>query len=190
MESRFHFNVDVDKLKDRFASKRLIRDFEKAFERGIKNGYKELSDKMIDKLIENLSKYGLESGNIINSLDISITDKGVSLIIRDGKDGYAMYVEYGTGVVGRNNPHHPKVDEQGWIYDKNEHGEGGWWYPSDIDDPNPTKYRGKYGWWAWTKGQASRPFMYDTWLWTSRSATQIISKNINRELAKLERKYK
>ena len=189
MKSQFNFNVDVDKLRGRFEARKLIRDFERAFEKGIKNGYKELSDRMIDKLIENITKYGLESGDIINSLDIKITDKGVSLIIRDGRDGYAMYVEYGTGVVGKGESH-PKFTEQGWIYDKNEHGEKGWWYPSTADDPNPTKYRGEFGWWAWTKGQRSRPFMYDTWLWTSQSGTQIIAKNINNELTKLERKYK
>lgn len=189
MNTEFKFNMDLTKLKDRFDVDIMTKQFIDAFDKGIKKGYKELVDRMIDKLIENLSNYGLDSGNIIGSLDIKINDNGVSLIIDDGAEGYAMYVEFGTGVVGAKDSH-PQVLSRGWRYDVNEHGELGWWYPTNIDDPNPTKYRSELGWYAWTKGQASRPFMYETWLWTSRSATQIISKNIKSELSKLERRMR
>lgn len=76
--------------------------------------------------------------------------------------GYAVYVEFGTGVVGKRNPH-PDTAILGWIYDVNSHGELGWWYPTDDSDVNPTKRRAKSGkLYAWTKGLPSRPFMYET----------------------------
>ena len=65
------------------------------------------------------------------------------------KCGYAVYVEFGTGVVGSRKPH-PDISIAGWKYDVNGHGELGWWY------------RGKDGTLYWTKGFESRPFMYNT----------------------------
>lgn len=62
---------------------------------------------------------------------------------------YAVFVEYGTGVVGAANSHPSPV--AGWTYDHNSHGEAGWVYRSDRDN----KFH-------WTKGQPSSPFMYNT----------------------------
>jgi hypothetical protein len=84
---------------------------------------------------------------------------------------YAVLVEYGTGIVGAQNPH-PGIGDGDWInvdsvsignktyssYDQEGHGEAGWWYPSEN------------GWYeastgallAWTKGSPARPFMYMT----------------------------
>ena len=64
---------------------------------------------------------------------------------------YAIFVEYGTGVVGEGGRKHPLLPS-GWKYDINKHGDDGWWYISDRD--------GKL---HWTKGQESRPFMYETY---------------------------
>ena len=61
---------------------------------------------------------------------------------------HALFVEYGTGVVGKANQH---PFPEGWAYDVNSHGEAGWVYKSDRD--------GKF---HWTKGMPSRPFMYNT----------------------------
>lgn len=65
------------------------------------------------------------------------------------KCGYAVYVEFGTGVVGKDKQH-PDLSIVGWHYDVNGHGELGWFYP------------GKDGKFHWTKGMPSRPFMYNT----------------------------
>lgn len=77
---------------------------------------------------------------------------------------YAVYVEMGTGIRGKNAPHPDKtVIGFDFEYDRNNHGEGGWWYPTDASDPNPTKYTAKDGtMYAWTAGMPSRPFMYNT----------------------------
>lgn len=69
---------------------------------------------------------------------------------------YAAYVEYGTGIVGEENPH---PSSNSWTYDIHSHGESGWWYPSEkgwiqAKDGGPML--------AWTKGMPSRPFMYYT----------------------------
>ena len=131
--------------------------------------------------------YGLGMSNLSGTIESYPTEFGLS--IRMGSE-YFMFVEYGTGIVGRNNPH-PDTSKSMWKYDTNEHGETGWWYPSSIDDPNPTAYRNKLGeWWAWTKGQAARPFMYETWLWGMENAARIISDEIGKEIKKLERRAK
>lgn len=78
--------------------------------------------------------------------------EGVGIISAGGPKGssgwYAVYVEYGTGVRGKQTPH-PKPG--GWVYDVNGHGEAGWWY-----------YNGRDGRMHWTKGMPSRPFMLET----------------------------
>lgn len=183
----FDFEFDLDKVGDRLYHQSKGLNFASALDRGLESGYKDLVDRMIDKLIENLTKYELDSGDIIGQVDVTITDDGVSLILKDGVNDYAIFVEYGTGVVGESNPH-PQPSRNGWVYDINEHGDSGWWYPSRESDPNPTRTMTKSGdWIAWTSGMPSRPFMYDTWRWTTSSATQIIDSHIKREFRKLER---
>jgi len=70
----------------------------------------------------------------------------------------ATYAEFGTGIVGSQSPH-PALS--GWIYDVNEHGEKGWWFPTN--DGRYIKKKDKNGQgWGWTKGTASQPFMWET----------------------------
>lgn len=68
-------------------------------------------------------------------------------IIRAGA-WYAVFVEFGTGVVGAGSPHPNPV---GWAYDVNGHGDNGWVYFNENDQM-----------WHWTAGMESRPFMYNT----------------------------
>ena len=79
---------------------------------------------------------------------------------------YAVYVEYGTGIVGAANPH---PEPEGWQYDVHHHGVAGWWYPSaegwyQPRDGGPLM--------AWTMGAPARPFMYNTMLELERIAEQ------------------
>ena len=84
--------------------------------------------------------------NLLSSIDTELIGN-VGFIFTE--EEYAKYVEYGTGVVGRNNKHpQPPAD---WIYDVNEHGYEGWWYYNEAD--------GKM---HWTQGMVHRPFMYNT----------------------------
>jgi hypothetical protein len=65
---------------------------------------------------------------------------------------YAKFVEFGTGVIGQNNPH-KEADNVGWDYDINDHGEKGWVY-----------YNKKTGRFFWTKGEEPSAFLYKTFL--------------------------
>ena len=71
------------------------------------------------------------------------------VIFVDESVKYAVYVEYGTGMVGAWNPH-PQAGELGINYGAN-HGYEGWVYKNDRD-----------GEWYWTRGMPARPFMYNT----------------------------
>lgn len=71
---------------------------------------------------------------------------------------YAIFVEFGTGVVGKGS-NHPALPPN-YKHDHNEHGESGWLYKTDeqhavchAKDGTPL---------GWTKGMPSRPFMYNT----------------------------
>lgn len=62
---------------------------------------------------------------------------------------YGMFVEFGTGIVGKNNAKHPAHSAFDWEHDVHDHGDLGWWYPGDDGKAH------------WTKGQPSRPFTYE-----------------------------
>lgn len=126
--------------------------------KALKNYKKNLEKKAL-LLTDKLTKQGVRLAQL-NASAMSIYDSGelVNGIVKQtvGNVGivastatHSVYCEFGTGVVGKNSPH-PLVAILGWRYDVNNHGELGWWYP---------KKNGGYG---FTKGVASRPFMYET----------------------------
>ena len=137
-----------------------------------------LSTKEINRAIRELEQYKKELNRKTSLLIEALTDRGVEIakaqirelgavytgelessisgyfspstgvgIIKAGAP-YAVYVEFGTGIVGAGSPHPAPA---GWRYDVNNHGEAGWWYFNDRDQK-----------WHWTKGIESRPFMYNT----------------------------
>lgn len=171
--------MSLEKLMDR---KRPLPSLEKHFTQGYENGIERFYQALVNKLNENLNKYGLGNSKLASSARITVTDDGI-YISMDSE--YAMFVEYGTGVVGEGFSH-PKANIHGWEYDTNQHGDKGWYYPTTEDDPNPTKRYKNGEWWAWTAGQESKPFMYDTWLWATQSINNMITSDINKELAKWE----
>jgi len=77
---------------------------------------------------------------------------------------YAVFVEFGTGIVGEGEPH--PAAPPGWKYDYNEHGEAGWFYKNDRD-----------GHVYWTQGMPSRPFMYDTFRELKQIAPDVVRKH-------------
>ena len=130
---------------------RLIKD--------IKQYKRELTEK-VNLLIGELTDYGVEvakaqvrelgawyTGELESSIEGYFSPSVGVGIIKAGAP-YAVYVEFGTGIVGKSQPH-PSPDD--WRYDINGHGESGWWYFND--------YTGHP---QWTKGMPSRPFMYNT----------------------------
>lgn len=134
------------------------RDINRAI-RELQRYKKELNEK-VSRLIETLTDYGVDVAKAqvrelgawyTGELESSITGYfsptvGVG-VIKAGSP-YAVYVEFGTGIVGQTSPH---PDPKDWQYDINKHGEDGWIYFNERDDR-----------WHWTKGFESRPFMYNT----------------------------
>ena len=80
---------------------------------------------------------------------------------------YAKFVEFGTGVTAKNNPH-PYSSNFGWSYDINERGEKGWVYKSS--DGN----------FYWTQGEEAHQFMYRAWM-DLKANYMIITKQVLRE---------
>ena len=125
----------------------------KEYKRKLNDRVKALIRELVDKGVEIAKAQVRELGAVYTGqLEESITgffdeETGLGIIRTDCP--YAIYVEFGTGVVGERNPHPEPIE--GWQYDVNEHGDKGWWYFNERDQK-----------WHWTKGMASRPFMYNT----------------------------
>lgn len=88
---------------------------------------------------------------------------------------HAFYVEYGTGPIGAENPH-PDPGTANWEYAIGDHirpgpgGQMGWWYDKSGDGV----FSGD-GSYRWTRGQPSRPFMFNTLQWLEEAAETIAS---------------
>lgn len=122
--------------------------------------YKQDFTRKVNLLVKTLLREGMK----VASIQIAELDAVYSGALQSSLDGffdpvsqvgfikaysdYAIYVEFGTGVVGSQSPH-PKPN--GYRYDVNNHGDKGWVY---YDDDS--------GEFKWTKGFKSRPFMYNT----------------------------
>lgn len=63
---------------------------------------------------------------------------------------YAKYVEFGFGAIGQGQPH-PDTSLVNWKYVTNEEHRNGWYYFNTQD-----------GKWHFSKGQPSKPFMFET----------------------------
>lgn len=169
------FTIDLANMGKSLNNWRMI---ESAFTKGTEMGQEEVAKRIQEKMIYYLGLYGLGGSSIVNSIMVTRMGKGLRLSV--GTD-YAIYVEYGTGMMGANSRH---PNPKGWIYDVNKHGVKGWFYPTTAEDPNPNKHYYGGQLYGWTRGQASRPFMYKAWRWGTSSANAIIGKNIRREVKK------
>ncbi len=142
----------------------------------------DLSTRDINRTIRELQRYKKNLNRKVNLLIQTLTDLGVDIAkaqiremgawytgeLESSVEGYfsptvgvgvikagsyhAVFVEFGTGVVGEGVPH-PQADSL-WVYNiPTEHKDetGGWWYYNDRD--NRLHY---------THGMESRPFMYNT----------------------------
>lgn len=125
--------------------------------------YREEVERRVKLLVQKLTERGANiarakvvemgayyTGELLGSINSYLFSFGGSPIgfIRVNAE-YGMFVEFGTGIVGANGPAHPS-EVFDWEYDVNNHGEAGWHFPAD-DGSYPI-----------TRGQVSRPFMYET----------------------------
>ena len=137
-------------------------------EKGINKAIRELEayrNELIRKcneLIRQLTEHGEEvakmevvqlgafdTGNLQESIH-GYFDPDVGVGFVRAECWYAVYVEFGTGIVGARTPH-PNAMAHGWVYDHNHHGERGWVY-----------WSGRDGHYHWTQGHPQTPFMYNT----------------------------
>ncbi len=106
--------------------------------------------KMAEQIVREVSEVGLQD-NYESAILLPIQNDGK--VVSGGiqtTDEIDTYREFGTGIVGSNNPHIAEyLVKVGWKYDVNEHGEKGWIYPKDD---------GTYG---WTKGLPAEKKFYE-----------------------------
>ena len=153
-------NIDLERLGKGIAQ---IDRLSRAFEDAIYLGLQDLARLIEARLEMEMSRVGL-SGSTFQPT-IRIFRRGI-LIQVEGEE--AMFVEYGTGVVGERNPHpDPQSVGQYDSYDSQGHGDAGWYYGT------PTGMQ-------WTKGQPAKPFMYRTWDYGRRMAVRTINRQIRR----------
>lgn len=143
--------------------------------------YKEDLIKAVNELVRTLTEEGiriaavnvqalgaLDTGELTDSFMGVYDDASHTGILRTDAY-YAVFVEYGTGVVGAGSKHPgpwvpPVVPYGSRVYtghDTYKHGENGWWYISERDGRR-----------HWTRGQPSRPFFYNTFLQLQQMAQQ------------------
>lgn len=135
-------------INAKFTTRLSLKDIEE-YQKFLKQ-YKEQLPKVAENIVTRVSKVGLE-GNYKSTEVIPTKNEGNVITggIRttDIKDTYR---EFGTGIVGSQNPHVSEIlAEIGWKYDVNEHGEKGWVYPKED---------GTYG---WTKGIPAQKKFYN-----------------------------
>lgn len=146
-----------------------LQEYKKQMNSKVEIAIKRLAEEGIQIATLNvIDSDAIDTGTLVNSFKIKKGD-----LIQYGSQWivytdcpWAKYVEFGTGIIGKNSEHHPLTGEFGWKHDSNEHGEAGWYYFKD-------------GKWHWTKGMESRPFMYQTAMELRQRAAKIISEVFN-----------
>lgn len=147
-----HIVIDMNHVERGLAE---FDKFSKDYEKAVEASTRECKERTKNKLLENLGNYKLGGSSLARSIYALPTHDGFEV---GSYSGHADFVEFGTGTVGSNSPH-PAPMENSWEYNiertPKAHENGGWWYYDD----NGKRH--------WTKGQPSRPFIYNTWKWTN-----------------------
>ena len=144
-------NINLFKGGDVSRAIKAVAKFEKELTEGL-HGLCEtlLDDGVVVAKAEVIALGAVDTGELADSIERGAFDKKSGFGIIRATAYYAVFVEYGTGIVGAESEQHPWADAIGWEPDANGHGEKGWLY---------------YGWdmkWHRTRGTPSRPFMYNT----------------------------
>ena len=144
-------------------AKKILREFQKRYKEGANNSIRVATEELYNKVIEKCHEAGIEhhTDAIHWEYDESTNAGRVWVDGNDDRGKVIIFNEIGTGVRGSNNPH-PAFS---WEYDVNHHGEQGWWYPTDENDPNPIKRVDRNGQLrGWTKGLPSRRMFFDAFV--------------------------
>lgn len=130
---------------------RAVTKFEKELTEGL-YGLCEtlLDDGVLVAKAEVISLDAVDTGELANSIERGVFNRQEGFGIIRATAYYAIFVEYGTGIVGAEGAQHPWASQIGWEPGSSGHGEEGWIY---------------FGWdmkWHRTSGTVSKPFMYNT----------------------------
>ena len=138
---------DLEKLKQyieyvkKFSTIKSDKDFQNFIQNKFLETVNEMSNKLLPngdlslKYIQNNKIRPIEDGFVLyNDTYVETDSEGYG-----GKFSIALAFEYGTGIVGQNNP---KIGA--WAYNIKGHIDG-WWYPTNESDPNPYKWVDKDG---------------------------------------------
>lgn len=166
------FSLDVASINRAI---RELEDYRDDLERAVYDLVRLLTEEGVRVGAVNVQRLGaLDTGELADSF-IGFYDEANHVGIVRTDCWYAVFVEYGTGVVGAGSPYtgpfmpgsvtvknpyygEPKTYSS---YDQNHHGDNGWWYVSEHDGHK-----------HWTKGQPSRPFFYNTYMDLIRMAEE------------------
>ena len=148
----------------------VIKAFQKeemAISKGAINGVKKITQDAYEELQKQCIDANLS--NHIGNIEVKYPEANNGIGEISTNDQVIVFNEYGTGVVGKDNPH-PALE--GWEYDVNNHGEEGWIYPK------------KDGTFGRTSGIASKKMFYNT---KEKMLQKDIAKEILIEIERLEK---
>lgn len=132
---------------------------------GIGAGLLEIAENGVLIAKSEMGKLGIPTdGELGDSITAYMVDATTARLEADG--GHAIYVEFGSGIVGLNSPHQ-EAAQRGVTYDRNGHGESGWTYNKD-------------GEFFHTKGYKSRPFWYATGIRLKADGVKVIVARLNK----------
>lgn len=155
------FKADLSVSSIRNLQKQL-QDYQKDLVKKCEEFVRRLAERGVEIAEMKITDYdAIYTGELLASINAeqgAVIQNGAMWIVYTNCP-WAKFVEFGTGIVGKNSPH-PDTSIVGWKYDVNEHGEKGWFYFRD-------------GEWHWTKGLPSRPFMWETSLQLTQEIVKI-----------------
>ena len=153
------FTLDQDSIEDAIGKvEEFIQDLYEAMDALAQKLAKEYGPDTVRMYIAQMD--AVDTGQLLGSVHgfYSTSSREGYVFVGNGTP-YAVYVEYGTGIIGKAMPH-PQASDIGWEYDVNNHGTEGWVYhkrkPGWTNDD-----KGSFG---WTVGYEARPFMYETFV--------------------------
>ena len=177
-------NIDLNNPSSYIKSERqllnMLRTLEIGIDNAVDNAMREIASLARIELLKQLTLYGLGDSTFVERTNINFFPNGFELRV---DSDHAVFVEFGTGVVGQSSPFKgdtKEVSSHGtWVYATN--GKEGWWYPSEEEVSEYSVYDESKGiYFNFTRGQESRPFTYNTYLYTMRIAPKVLKKHLDR----------
>lgn len=138
-------NIDIFDRDSITRAKEKLAEEQKAIGKGSITSVQQIIQMGYDYL---MTAIPTDTGELKGSVSTEFDEKTNTGKISIGAN-YAIFVEYGTGIVGMSSPH-PELPP-GWSYDHNGHFNSGWVYYDKAKD--------KY---VHTKGQLPQAFVYKT----------------------------